>query len=275
MTLLTVTCGTICIGTAAFLVHQRCCRREAKQCKARKDFSCNIAMAVLLTCFSIIGVALGEWLISPCDDTLGYLVLSLLFLSVLACTGSLLLWMRVALAASTHLCGGKMKHLCGGGKGCTLPVVCPDSNDTPPHPVGTEMLMAALRSRSCCVVALPVMLLAATACIHYSYGTYGTFAAELDERWGFMMQQSVDGMSPAPVWLGEFGTDHYQRNLWWQHMIRYMQEREVDFAYWSLNGEKRTWEDESYGIWKMDHETLRYLWKIADLQKLMLQTPSS
>eukprot|EP00929_Paragymnodinium_shiwhaense_P112290 TRINITY_DN8054_c0_g1_i3.p1 TRINITY_DN8054_c0_g1~~TRINITY_DN8054_c0_g1_i3.p1 ORF type:complete len:619 (+),score=62.01 TRINITY_DN8054_c0_g1_i3:67-1923(+) len=110
-----------------------------------------------------------------------------------------------------------------------------------------------------------------------SYHTYETFAADLDARWGFMTANplSMDGNSSmaeervdvAPVWVGEFGTDW--ESDWWVNFVRYLRERPVvGWAYWPLNGEKRTGEAEWYGILEEDMETIRHPWKLAAVQEL-------
>ncbi|CAE7684804.1 CSE [Symbiodinium pilosum] len=81
--------------------------------------------------------------------------------------------------------------------------------------------------------------------------SYSAFRAKLDDRWGFLL----DG--EAPVWLGEFGTNGYWVTdgwsaevgevLWLNHILRYMQERDLHYAYWALNGDKAG-DDETFGL---------------------------
>lgn len=119
-----------------------------------------------------------------------------------------------------------------------------------------------------------------------NYGTYETFRKELHSRWAFLLDETSRAepgvqtfgssigdqllhvnQGLAPVWLGEFGTATQQ--LWWEYMMRFMQELDIDFAYWPLNGEKRADEADIFGIFKQDMKTLRHPWKIVDLQQLM------
>eukprot|EP00435_Cladocopium_sp_Y103_P053335 s501_g17.t1 len=97
--------------------------------------------------------------------------------------------------------------------------------------------------------------------------SYEAWSQHLDDRWGFLLQESGDESRVAAVWLGEFGTA--TDSLWWNHMMRYMSERPLaGWAYWPLNGEKRPGEQETYGILEDDMRTVRHPWKLQDLQRL-------
>mmetsp|Transcript_21831 Transcript_21831/g.75065 ORF Transcript_21831/g.75065 Transcript_21831/m.75065 type:complete len:97 (+) Transcript_21831:51-341(+) len=61
-----------------------------------------------------------------------------------------------------------------------------------------------------------------------------------------------------------------------------MRERDLDFAYWSIDGDHFPQEatefgehipgmpvDESYGLLKADYKSPRHLWKLRDVQSLM------
>jgi len=69
-------------------------------------------------------------------------------------------------------------------------------------------------------------------------------------------------------------------------MLKYLAERDVDFAFWPLNGRKYTegyfnsasefvfydkprWEDEEFGLLEEDSWTVRDTWKLLDVQALM------
>ncbi|CAE7565291.1 unnamed protein product [Symbiodinium natans] len=100
--------------------------------------------------------------------------------------------------------------------------------------------------------------------------SYSAFRAKLDHRWGFLL----DG--EAPVWLGEFGTNGYWITdswsaevgevLWLSHILRYMHERDLDYAYWALNGDKAGDDDETFGLLMQDYQTIRHPW----LMKLLI-----
>lgn len=103
-----------------------------------------------------------------------------------------------------------------------------------------------------------------------------------DWTWGFALQ---DGYPyTAPVWMGEFGTN--TRGRYWMHLLTYLSVRDVDFAYWSLDGLKFTktahdhsgnwvhfkdnrWLNETFGLLNSDYYTVRHPWKLLDLQAIM------
>ena len=70
------------------------------------------------------------------------------------------------------------------------------------------------------------------AVVWVEFGSYEAFERELNFKWGFLLSAG----NAAPVWLGEFGTN--TQSLWWKHMLAYLQKHDLDFAYWSVNGEK-------------------------------------
>eukprot|EP00439_Symbiodinium_sp_Y106_P037160 s824_g4.t1 len=73
---------------------------------------------------------------------------------------------------------------------------------------------------------------------------------------------SLGWAAQAPVWLGEFGTNGYWISdgwsaevgevLWLSHILRYMQEHDLDYAYWALNGDKAGDADETFGLLAQD-----------------------
>jgi hypothetical protein len=56
----------------------------------------------------------------------------------------------------------------------------------------------------------------------------------LDDKWGFALEEGRD--FTAPVWMGEFG--YANQGIYWMNFLRYLTDRDVDFAYWALNGKK-------------------------------------
>merc|ERR1719409_298927 len=66
--------------------------------------------------------------------------------------------------------------------------------------------------------------------------SYTFLQSVFDWQWGFALQEGYD--YTAPVWVGEFGTN--TRGRYWMHLLSYMSTRDVDFAYWSLDGLKFT-----------------------------------
>jgi len=97
------------------------------------------------------------------------------------------------------------------------------------------------------------------------FGSYEAFERELDFKWGFLLSES--GSAAAPVWLGEFGTN--TQSLWWEHMLRYLQKRDLDFAYWSVNGEKFNGKPESFGLFMENFIDVKQPWKLQQLQATM------
>jgi len=54
-------------------------------------------------------------------------------------------------------------------------------------------------------------------------------------------------------------------------MLRYIEEKEIDFAYWPLNGQKRanSSEPDVYSLLNMDESTVRDDWKVHQLQHVI------
>jgi len=112
--------------------------------------------------------------------------------------------------------------------------------------------------------------------------TYWYMRFVFDTKWGFAL---AEGYSyTAPVWMGEFG--QMLRGSYWLNMLRYLAERDIDFAYWPLNGLKYSegyftksgefhewdhprWEDEQFGLLLNDSWSVRHTWKLLDIQALM------
>ena len=100
------------------------------------------------------------------------------------------------------------------------------------------------------VKTLPVILSMAQRVVYSSHdyswfhsgvGSYGTLKSQLDAKWGFLLDAN------APVWVGEFGTCHTSATciasttpsdsgFWFAGFERYLQERDLDWSYWALNG---------------------------------------
>jgi hypothetical protein len=66
----------------------------------------------------------------------------------------------------------------------------------------------------------------------------------IDQGWLYIIDQGI-----APVWLGEFGTE--TPSPWWNWMLKLIDERQLDYAYWPLNGE------DSFGLLEPDYSTVR------------------
>mmetsp|Transcript_122005 Transcript_122005/g.390081 ORF Transcript_122005/g.390081 Transcript_122005/m.390081 type:complete len:683 (-) Transcript_122005:146-2194(-) len=112
--------------------------------------------------------------------------------------------------------------------------------------------------------------------------TYAMLAWHLDNSWGFLLEDGHD--YTAPVWMGEFGGP--VSGNYWVNVVRYLSERDVDFAHWALNGKKWTtgfidttdggkwvdqaphWSDEPFGVLQADYKTIRHPWMMLDLNAL-------
>ncbi len=107
-------------------------------------------------------------------------------------------------------------------------------------------------------------------------GTYSMFHDELAAKW------LVDAHIDAPVWVGEFGAggDYWDTKTrggagtYWMHMLRFLREYQLDFAYWPYNGDAwvnstRKWDDEDFGLLDREYGDARRPGQLADLQKLL------
>mmetsp|Transcript_61155 Transcript_61155/g.157711 ORF Transcript_61155/g.157711 Transcript_61155/m.157711 type:complete len:665 (+) Transcript_61155:62-2056(+) len=133
-------------------------------------------------------------------------------------------------------------------------------------PQGSRRLVEPLRRHKWLAAVGALATLSLMSHVGVRAGSYEAFARGLDACWGSVL--TGDGMESAPVWLSEFGTD--LNSLYWIHLVRYMRERRLDFAYWSINGEKRYHQSETYGLLKADSVTVRHPWKLEMLQQLIV-----
>lgn len=132
--------------------------------------------------------------------------------------------------------------------------------------LASKHLVKPVRDRKILSAAAAAALLAAVFVVGGKCGSYSSFQGALDACLGPLL--SGDGVMPAPVWLSEFGTD--VSDNYWIYIIRYMREQQLDFAYWSINGDKRANESETYGLLQDDNSAVRHPWKLQDLQSLFL-----
>jgi hypothetical protein len=144
-----------------------------------------------------------------------------------------------------------------------------------------------------------VLMLVSLACIGmYSFSRYARSYLQLEQilvqKWGFILQDGHE--YTAPVWLGEFGDN--TRGNYWLHLMKFLSEWDVDWAYWPLNGNKFVdqehveknaglwgifmgtldvtikyitphWEEETWGLMYPDYMTVRRPWLLQDLQAIM------
>ena len=68
-----------------------------------------------------------------------------------------------------------------------------------------------------------------------SFATYAAFKAALDSAWGFVV--TPGDVYTAPLWVGEFGTDHTTPSaVWWPWIQQYLTDNDFDWCYWAING---------------------------------------
>ena len=106
--------------------------------------------------------------------------------------------------------------------------------------------------------------------------SYESFKYTLNQNWGYLSLSEQ-----APVWVGEMGTDHNSRGVgsaWSNYTVRYLQEMDLDFAYWIL-GDARNEVDPVTGVFSegaddyamLDHSFRHVLYPplLASLKPLM------
>lgn len=98
--------------------------------------------------------------------------------------------------------------------------------------------------------------------------TFSQFETLLNQKWGYLISENKP--YTAPVWVGEFGEN--VDSEWWSWIIQYLWEKDLEWAYWSVDGEQRLGEDETFGIFLQDYVTIRHEWKLSDLKGIQKPT---
>lgn len=88
--------------------------------------------------------------------------------------------------------------------------------------------------------------------------TYASLAALWDQHWGYI---TADPSQPyaAPVWVGEFGTCNFSptcgydttpgsQGQWFSSLVQYLADKQLGWAYWSVNGSQSSGITREYGI---------------------------
>ena len=95
------------------------------------------------------------------------------------------------------------------------------------------------------------------AWFHPTAKTYAELKTAQGNSWGFLLVQGKP--YTAPVWVGEFGTCHTgadcldgpegqsSQGLWFAGIRRYLDEADIDWAYWALNGTQARGTSRTYG----------------------------
>ena len=99
--------------------------------------------------------------------------------------------------------------------------------------------------------------------IPYGSRHYPSFELDMERNWGYLLRDNV-----APVWLGGFGTKHQGDSSdlnYWNHLMRYMREYDVDWSYSTLNSNQPS----TCGLLMDDWETPIHDFRMRDLRTLM------
>lgn len=109
----------------------------------------------------------------------------------------------------------------------------------------------------------------------YSILPYEYMKADLDSAWGFILEEGNE--YTAPIWLSEFGigrNDEGQGGRWFAHIVRYLKENDIDWAWWPLNvGNKPgTQEEESWGLVSDDWTEALNDWRTTTLTHIQKAT---
>jgi endoglucanase len=104
-----------------------------------------------------------------------------------------------------------------------------------------------------------------------------TLKTDLEQRFGYIV---TEGQAyTAPLWIGEFGIEHHGTdNPWWQCFTEYLTEKDLDWAYWPLNGtqgpgyNRTDGAEEGYGVLDTTWTASANVDHLAQLQALAIAT---
>ncbi len=107
-----------------------------------------------------------------------------------------------------------------------------------------------------------------------SFTDYSAFKAAMDSAWGFIITENQ--AYTAPLWLGEFGTNHTTPSpVWWPWIRQYISDNDLDWAVWALNGTEgsgysRTFgAEETFGVLNTEWNGAATDNFLSDLQAMM------
>eukprot|EP00929_Paragymnodinium_shiwhaense_P054125 TRINITY_DN27123_c0_g1_i2.p1 TRINITY_DN27123_c0_g1~~TRINITY_DN27123_c0_g1_i2.p1 ORF type:complete len:454 (-),score=61.46 TRINITY_DN27123_c0_g1_i2:103-1464(-) len=93
-----------------------------------------------------------------------------------------------------------------------------------------------------------------------------------ESQWGFALKKSL-----IPVWLSEFGVEvdaSSEKRAWFEAMTKYLEELDVDYAYWPLNGgPKPSGDSEPYGLLGDDWHPHKEDWRLRLLERTLPAPP--
>jgi endoglucanase len=111
-----------------------------------------------------------------------------------------------------------------------------------------------------------------------AFASYDAFRTTLDQAWGFLLTEGQP--YTGPVW-SVFGANHRGVDAtWWGWMRQYVREKDVDWAYWALNGTEgrgysRTFgAEEQFGMLNVDWNGPASAGHLDSLQTLPRPLPS-
>ncbi|PJZ68120.1 glycosyl hydrolase family 5 [Leptospira perolatii] len=102
--------------------------------------------------------------------------------------------------------------------------------------------------------------------IKYRQMDLATFKNTIYGEWGYVVD--TENHYTAPVWVSEFGsspsTTDDQEKEWLKRLVDYLIEKDLDFAYWPLNG------NDEWGLLSSDwSRTLKDDWRFEHLNRLL------
>jgi endoglucanase len=83
---------------------------------------------------------------------------------------------------------------------------------------------------------------------HDGLASYADLKTELGNKWGFLLGQGQP--YTAPVWVAELGIEHQPAkisSIWFEGIRTYLDEADIDWAYWSVNGTQATGTTRTFG----------------------------
>jgi len=277
LTALALLAGWLCLQCARErmwrILQLLCLRCPARCCTSfwsagRSHSGLEFTFAALLTALGAVCLKVFPHMIQTCDFN-GFLVATWCALLFPTCAAlSLLLWIRAGFVLLMQcLEPGELPKSQLEASLPDLPISQMVATCQRPGCARRVCSKQAKRCRSlpCLFATVLGVVFLGLGIVWKELGTYAAFERELDFKWGFMM--SATAAEPAPVWLGEFGTN--SESLWWRHILTYLERHDVDFAYWSVNGEKYNGKPETFGLFMPDFAEVRHPWKLQQLQGVM------
>jgi endoglucanase len=108
-------------------------------------------------------------------------------------------------------------------------------------------------------------------------GDCAAYKTMLDSNFGFVVTPGL--AYTAPLWVGEFGVGHTSTDsAWWACMREYLAAKDLDWAYWPLNGTQGpgygrvAGAEEGYGVLNTTWDTPANATHLSQLQALQAAT---